>query len=69
MAHFSILTNILQMAFISDTIPKWIYKRDNGGRLEGYAQKKFNKISVDLLNQNGLRLEQIPANNAIPQFC
>ena len=69
MAHFSILTNILQMAFISDTIPKWLYKKDNGGTLQGYAETKFNKISVQLLSQNGLRLDQIPDSDSIPEYC
>ena len=61
------------MAFISETIPKWIYKRDHNGSLAGYAVQKFNKIPVQLLAKHGLNLNVPPISdmpiNDMPQYC
>ena len=62
------------MAFVSETIPKWLYKRDNNGSIAGYASQKFNKIKVELLAQHSLNLNVTPLkemkqNGTLPDYC
>ena len=61
MAALSIITNVLQVAFISEYIPKWLWARDHDGSMKGYAMSKFNEIDVEHLKQNGLRHDVLPS--------
>lgn len=60
MACLSILTNVLQLAFISETIPKWIWTNDHNRSISGYAMSKFNEIEVKELGKHGLDVNKIP---------
>ena len=59
MAILSILTNVFQMTLVSEAIPKWLYRNENGGDISGYAESKLNNISVNALVDHGLKVMDI----------
>ena len=47
------------MTLVSEAIPKWLYRNENGGDISGYAESKLNNISVNALVDHGLKVMDI----------